>query len=173
MSHWEGPGKSDEYYTPKYVFDALGCRFDMDVAAPVERQFVSTPTDHFITEDSLNAEWNGFIWMNPPFGGRNGISLWLEKLGGHGSGIALTPDLTSAPWWQDAVKASSCVLFVAGKIKFVRPDGTTAGSPSNGTTLIGYGNRAVANLKFAENQGLGKVMKAMITIVVLTVGLAL
>ena len=30
MSIWEGPGKSDEWMTPKYVFDALGCTFDLN-----------------------------------------------------------------------------------------------------------------------------------------------
>jgi len=33
MSHWEAAGKSSEWYTPKYIFDALGCTFDLDVAA--------------------------------------------------------------------------------------------------------------------------------------------
>ena len=34
MGHWEGVGKSDEWYTPKYIFDALGVIFDLDVARP-------------------------------------------------------------------------------------------------------------------------------------------
>ncbi len=34
MSHWEASGESNEWYTPKYIFDALGTRFDLDVAAP-------------------------------------------------------------------------------------------------------------------------------------------
>lgn len=33
MSH-EAAGKSDEWYTPKYIFDALNTWFDLDVAAP-------------------------------------------------------------------------------------------------------------------------------------------
>jgi hypothetical protein len=39
--------------------------------------------------------------MNPPFGGRNGLAPWLDKFFANGNGIALTPDRTSAPWWQD------------------------------------------------------------------------
>lgn len=48
MSYWETTGKSDEWYTPKHIFDALGCVFDLDVASPKEggtfvpaRQYVS------------------------------------------------------------------------------------------------------------------------------------
>lgn len=40
MSH-ERRGKSDEWYTPKYVFDALGVVFDLDVAHP--RDHTHTP----------------------------------------------------------------------------------------------------------------------------------
>lgn len=35
MAAYEAYGKSDEWYTPRYIFDAIGIRFDLDVAAPV------------------------------------------------------------------------------------------------------------------------------------------
>lgn len=59
MSAHESPGKSDEWYTPQYVFDALGEVFDMDVAAPVDRTFCCTPAKSFITLGSLEMgmEW--------------------------------------------------------------------------------------------------------------------
>jgi hypothetical protein len=91
-------------------------------------------------------EWNGFIWMNPPFGKRNSISLWLDKINAHGDGIALTPDRTSAPWWQKAAEQANRIFFVNGKIRFIRPDGSVGESPSNGTTLFGYGGQAIAVL---------------------------
>jgi hypothetical protein len=35
VSAWEpNTGATDERYTPRHVFDALGVEFDMDVAAP-------------------------------------------------------------------------------------------------------------------------------------------
>lgn len=34
MSQWESVGKSDEWYTSKYVFDAPDVEFDLDVAHP-------------------------------------------------------------------------------------------------------------------------------------------
>ena len=155
MSHWESNGRSDEWYTPKYVFDALGCSFDQDVAAPRDRTFCSVPTDNFITENSLDLEWNGFVWTNPPFGKRNSISDWLDKIHHHGEGIALVPDRTSCPWWQKAGKQADSVLFVDGKIKFLRPDGSTGDQPSNGTTLFGYGDYARKVLRYAEIMKLG------------------
>lgn len=159
MSHWEEFGKSDEYYTPFYIFDALGCKFNLDVAAPVDRTHVCVPADRFITENSLEMDWTGFIWMNPPFGKRNSLKPWLDKIHQQGNGIALTPDRTSATWWQDAAKQADKLLLVHGKIKFIRQDGTTAKSPSTGTTLFAYGDRACFALRNAEAKGLGLVLK--------------
>jgi len=156
MSHWEASSKSDEWYTPKYVFDALGCRFDLDVAHPQIQTHV--PYNNMYCEGSLERWWYGFIWMNPPFGGRNSIEPWLGKFFAHGNGIALTPDRTSCPWWQSALRKADAVLFVDGKVKFERPDGSIGKSPSNGTTLFAVGKRGVDALINAELARLGLTM---------------
>lgn len=162
MNYYAMPGRSDEWYTPKYIFDALGCRFDMDVASPLwpketgQRTFV--PADTFICYESLSANWSGFVWMNPPFGGRNGLVPWLDKFFSHGDGIALTPDRTSAPWWQDAAHKATAALFIAGKVKFERPDGSVGKSPSNGTTLFAAGSKGVMALERAAVNDLGILM---------------
>ncbi|MER9357464.1 phage N-6-adenine-methyltransferase [Mesorhizobium sp. M0514] len=157
MSHWEANGKSNDWFTPAYVFDALGCTFDLDVAHPADLR-THVPAKQFISANSLALDWFGFIWMNPPFGGRNGIEPWLDKFFAHGNGIALAPDRTSCPWWQAASRKSDAVLFVDGKIKFEKPDGTTGDSPSNGTTLFAAGQRGVDALMVAELAGLGITM---------------
>lgn len=154
MSHWEDCGKSDEWYTPKYIFDALDCRFDLDVAAPINGPR-HVPADTYLYDYSLQKPWFGFVWMNPPFGGRNGLAPWLDKFFQHGNGVALVPDRTSAPWWQEAAKKADSLMFVAGKIKFERPDGSTGDSPSTGTTLLAAGMRGRAALINASIHGLG------------------
>lgn len=158
MGNWEQSiGLSDEYYTPPEIFDAMGCEFDLDVAAPKDRANVHVPAKKFITENSLDLEWNGFIWNNPPFGGRNGITTWLNKAILQGNGISLTPDRTSVTWWHTAANGASAILFVHGKIKFIRPDGTRAKQPTTGTTLFAFGERAVEALYNAERKSLGIV----------------
>lgn len=154
MSFWEAPGKSDEWYTPAYVFDALGCTFDLDPAnGSAGRTYV--PCRERLGSGGLESEWTGFVWMNPPFGGRNGIKPWLDKFFEHGHGVALTPDRTSCPWWQEAFKRADEALFVAGKIKFERPDGSVGKSPSSGTTLFAIGTRGMDALYAAQRAGLG------------------
>lgn len=154
MGRWEpNLGQSDEWYTPPHIFEALGETFDLDVAHPPQATHV--PCRSFFSTDGLTRPWHGFVWMNPPFGGRNGLAPWLDRFFDHGSGIALTPDRTSAPWWQEAAGRCDAFLFTAGKIRFLRPDGSEGVAPSNGTTLWAAGKRAVAALTRASVKGLG------------------
>lgn len=160
MSAWEKPGATDEWYTPSYIFDALGEEFDMDVAHPVTSDVCCVPAKSFITNESLSTRWEGFIWMNPPFGGRNGLRPWLDKFYDHGNGIALTPDRTSAPWFQYIWEKADLVLFMP-KVQFLRPDGSKGRSPSHGTALWACGDRAVSALRNAAVAGLGILAKPM------------
>lgn len=153
MSRWETAGASDEWYTPKFVFDALGCVFDLDVAHPADGT-TCVPAARIISEGSLGARWTGFIWMNPPFGKRNALVPWLNKFFAYGNGVALVPDRTSAPWFQDAWRKADAVLFTR-KIRFLRPDGTEGVSPSNGTALFAAGMLGVEALERAHVAGLG------------------
>lgn len=159
MGKHEAIGMSDEWYTPKYIFDALQVEFHVDVASPEDRTFCHVPAKVFITENSLYSKWGGFAWMNPPFGGRNALIPWLNKMHQHGNGIALTPDRTSAPWWQDAAKKADAILLIGGKVKFIKPDGSTGNSPGTGTTLFAYGDQAIQALMNAKRNGLGIFLK--------------
>ena len=158
MSHWETPGQSDEWYTPKYVFDALGCSFDLDVASPEDAALTQVPASEWLFHDSLNEPWFGFVWMNPPFGGRNSLEPWLAKFFDHGNGIALTPDRTSAPWFQSAWQRADLVMFTR-KIRFLRHDGSEGKSPSNGTALWGVGASGEHALSRAAEVGLGIIAR--------------
>ena len=151
LSHWESAGKSDEWYTPKHVFDALGCRFDMDVASPVEGPR-HVPTSRWLSSDALLCEWEGFVWMNPPFGGRNALAPWLQVFFDHGNGIALVPDRTSAPWFIEHAPKADLWLFTR-KIRFERPDGSLGKAPSTGTCLMASGERGVEALRRARSLG--------------------
>lgn len=157
MSEWEAAGKSDDWFTPKYIFDALGLVFDLDVAAPEEGpRYV--PCRSWLHENSLDQVWWGLVWMNPPFGPRNGLTPWLAKFLRHGTGVALTPDRTSAPWFQQAARQMDCILFVSPKVKFERPDGSIGRSPGSGVALMAKGEIARDALRAASPR-LGLLME--------------
>lgn len=153
MAHWETSGGSDEWYTPPNVFEALACQFELDVS-PARYGPSHVPADAFLAGDGLSEPWSGFLWMNPPFGGRNGIEPWLDRFFDHGNGIALTPDRTSACWFWRAWQKADAVLFTR-KIRFLRPGGSEGASPSNGTALFAVGAKGVRALKDAASSGFG------------------
>jgi hypothetical protein len=149
MSAYQSAGKTDEWYTPKYIFDALGVTFDLDVASPKGGPR-HVPCKEWISEDSLSKEWHGFVWMNPPFGHQSTKRAWLSKFMIHGNGIALLPDRTSAPWWQEAAPLADAILFCSPKVKFEKPDGTLGEQPGDGTTLFAIGFAAACALQRAS-----------------------
>jgi hypothetical protein len=158
MGYWDRGGASDEWYTPPHVFRALGETFDLDVAHPAPPVETHVPAKERLFTRGLEDVWHGFVWMNPPFGGRNGLEPWLNRFFDHGHGIALTPDRTSAPWFQNWAAKADAVLFTR-KLRFLRPDGSEGKSPSNGTALMAAGERGIRALLNARGAGLGLLMR--------------
>lgn len=154
MSEWENSvGDSDEWYTPPEIFAALDERFDLDPCQPAQgRAYLSVPADRFYTpaEDGLAQPWAGFVFVNPPFGKRNGQVPWLRKFMEHGNGIALVRAYTSAGWFHDEAVKADAMLFPRGKTKFVRPDGTIGKAPGAGVVLLAKGKRAVEALERSQ-----------------------
>ena len=122
----------DEYRTPPEIFDGLGGRFDLDVAAPIPFDGpYCVPASRRLTieDDGLSQPWEkhhrqivrpAFVWMNPPFGKRNGVVPWLKRFFEHGHGIGLVGALTSAGWFHDWMPRASGLFFPRGKTRFIR-----------------------------------------------------
>ena len=154
-AHELSTGLTDEWYTPRWIFDALGVRFDMDVASPGRDVVPWIPASIHLTERSLDVIWSGPVWMNPPFGARNGIVPWLQKLANHDDGgVALVPNRTGADWWQDFAQRADGLLFIRGKVKFLRPDGTEGESPGYGNVLMAFGRKMAGALRSSRIGGL-------------------
>ena len=111
----------DEFYTPAFIFDALGIEFDLDVSSPVDAQTnVPSKRQYTINDDGLSQEWVGNVWMNPPY---SKPSPWVDKFIAHGQGIALLP-FTRGQWWFRLWNQSDAILPVAHDLKFDKSDGT-------------------------------------------------
>ena len=151
--HEPSIGASDDWYTPREIFDALGLTFDLDPCSPGAGHWVPARKVYTMADDGLAQPWEGRVFMNPPFGGRNGHVPWLAKFLDHANGIAIVRAYTSSAWFHDYIKPrAETLLFPRGKTKFIRPDGSIGKSPGHGVVLIGMGetcNRAL------ERSGLG------------------
>lgn len=144
--HENSIGESDEWYTPPEIFEALGLRFDLDPCSPGPGHWVPADQIYIKADDGLNRHWHGMVFVNPPFGGRNGHVPWLRRFLDHRNGIAIVRAYTSSHWFQTMAVQAETMLFPAGKTKFIRPDGTIGKSPGHGVALLGMGltaNRAL------------------------------
>ena len=87
MAAYEEAGETDEWYTPRYIFEAIGETFDLDVACPPEGPR-HVPALAWYHTDALKLPWRGFVWRNPPFGHPRQD---VEMIGHHGVGDDLDP----------------------------------------------------------------------------------
>jgi hypothetical protein len=118
-------GETNEWYTPPAIFHALGCTFDIDVAAPPGGvPWIPAERCFSYLDDGLSQTWVGRVWLNPPYGPHT--ASWLGRLCDHGNGIALVFARTDVRWFQSVAPRASAVSFVGKRISFVRGAGITA-----------------------------------------------
>lgn len=138
--HEPSIGASDDWYTPPAIFEAIGLQYDLDPCSPGAGHWVPARTVYTVEDDGLTQDWTGRVFVNPPFGGRNGHVPWLQKFIDHGDGIGLVRAYTSAAWFHDHMASVDGWLFPRGKTKFIRPDGSVGGSPGHGIVLVAMGD---------------------------------
>lgn len=151
-AHQRTVGKNDEWLTPKWVLNALG-EFDLDPCAPIERPWDTARKHYTIEDDGLKQEWNGRVWLNPPFN-RYERPLWMRKMADHNNGIMLIPAACETEAFADHVFGKCTGLLMLNKRPhFHYVTGEQAKANSGCTiALIAYGE---ANFKALLNSGLG------------------
>ena len=146
--------KSVEWYTPRWVFDALGLTFDLDPASPYDMETaVPAAKKYTVFDDGLSNEWSGRVWLNPPYGQET--PRWIRRMISHGDGIALVFSRTDAGWCQQAMKAATAMLFISGRIEFV-PGKENQHKKSRcgaGTVLFAFGNECANALRKMSDRG--------------------
>ncbi|MCK1479286.1 adenine methyltransferase [Bradyrhizobium sp. 197] len=140
--HEPNQGNSDDWYTPPAIFDALGLTFDLDPCSPGPEHWVPARKIYTKADDGLTKPWDGLVFMNPPFGNREGHLPWLTRFFDHANGIGIVRAYTSSRWWHKYMPRAEALLFPHGKTKFIRPDGSIGKSPGHGVVLIGMGEVA-------------------------------
>lgn len=138
---------NNEWYTPvEYIELArkvMGS-IDLDPASNDEAQKIIKAEKYFTAnDDGIKHNWNGNIWLNPPYSGKE-IIEFIDKLiiefenKNIKQAIVLTNDNTDTSWYHKLVKISSAICLLSGRIKFYNASEISA--PTNGQTFFYLGS---------------------------------
>ena len=116
---------------------------DLDPASSeIANEMVKATTIYTQEDDGLQYEWQGNIWMNPPYS-QPLISQFIAKLTTSESvnqAIVLVNNGTETAWGQMLLRASSAVCFHQGRIRFINPNGVVGQRPLQGQIICYIGN---------------------------------
>ena len=146
-SHPAGKKKSSDcWYTPSYIVElvvqVLG-EIDLDPCAD-DGKHISCKRHYIACDDGLTKEWEGRVFMNPPY---SQPGVWMEKLQAEikskrvTEAIALVPAATDTKWLSPVLK-SQPVCFWTGRIKFLSEDYQPRNSARQSHVLVYWGLRS-------------------------------
>lgn len=140
FTHESTYNESKEWYTPRYIFDALGLEFDLDPASPGKNIVPWIPSDRHLTvlDDGLVHKWDGKVWLNPPYG--TDTPKWLKRLCEHRNGMALVFSRTDTEWFHKYATQADAICFLRGRIRFIKASGESGGTPGAGSMLLAWGD---------------------------------
>ncbi len=136
------PKESDKWYTPPNIQDlvaqVLG-EIDLDPCADDGRH-IAAAHHYTATDDGLNQEWQGRVFMNPPY---SCPGVWMAKLQAEvkalrvSEAIALVPAATDTNWLSPLLE-SQPVCFWKGRIKFLDKNYKPQKSPARQSHCLVY-----------------------------------
>lgn len=144
----------NEWYTPREYIEAarevMG-EIDLDPASSeIANSVVRAKRFYADTDDGLEQDWEGRVFMNPPYASEL-IKLFIEKFcdevaAGHVTeGIVLVNNATETAWFASVTAVADRLCLPLGRIKFWNPDKKS--TPLQGQAILYSGENGK---RFAE-----------------------
>lgn len=144
-----------EWYTPiKFIEAAREVMGDIDLdpaSCDVANTIIKAKKIYTIKNSGLTHQWEGRIWMNPPYK-QPLIMEFSKKLSQHvrsgkvSQAIVLVNNATETAWFRVLTEISDAICFPTGRVKFWAPNKKPA-SPLQGQAILYIGH---ATDKFFE-----------------------
>ena len=141
-------GENDWYTPAEYIAKAKEVMGDIDLdpaSSRVANETVRARAFYTAENSGLLVNWNGRVWMNPPYS-RGLIGKFIDKLcqefddGRVSSACVLVNNATETAWFQRIGDYSSAVVFLRGRVKFIDKRGNATGSPLQGQSILYLGD---------------------------------
>ncbi len=115
--------KSEEYETPKEIFESLQREFNLQLDVCATRENTKCKKFYDKEDNALIQDWWRFgnFWMNPPFGRQ--LKKWVQKAYEESqkgvTGVCILPVRSNTLWWHKYIIDTKVeVRFLKGEIKF-------------------------------------------------------
>lgn len=139
---------NNEWYTPaKYVELArkvLGV-IDVDPAScDYANKTIKAKTYYTIDNNGLDKQWNGKVWMNPPYSA-DLVQKFTDKMvsefesGNTNEAIVLVNNATETQWFNNMIQDASAVAFPKGRIRY-ESTSREMNTPIQGQAFIYFGD---------------------------------
>lgn len=139
---------NSEWYTPQEYADAVHSVMgfiDTDpCSCEAANEVVRAETYYTVDDNGLLKEWEGCVFVNPPYGDGT-VSEFAAKLvyeidaGRTTQAIFLVNNCTETRWFQSLVDFASAICFPCGRISFWSPDKKSK-SPLQGQVILYFGD---------------------------------
>lgn len=148
--HVSNNSGENEWYTPIEIIEsarAVMGSIDLDPATSLLAN-ESVKAEQIFTkgDNGLRQEWNGNIWMNPPYS-QPLIKEFSDKIVSElenqsiEQACVLTNNATETEWYQQMMQRCSAVCFIKSRLKFIDYKGNPSGAPLQGQTIMYFGKR--------------------------------
>lgn len=146
--HVSNNSGNNEWYTPPHIIEfakrVMG-EIDTDPASnELANQTVKAKTFYTINNSGLENEWEGNVWMNPPYSS-NLVSQFIDKFieqeekGNIEQAMILVNNATETNWFQRLSSKCDGILFLKGRLKYLNSEGVPANTPLQGQSILYYG----------------------------------
>jgi hypothetical protein len=130
------------WYTPKLFTEVHN--FDLDPCTNSTRPFNTAikHIEHDKGECGLSIDWNGDVWLNPPYG--KAIMPFVDKFNNYKKGVMLVFARMGAVYIQESLKNGAYIYCLRKRIAFIDKHGKKATNAGADSCLVFY------DLKFYE-----------------------
>ena len=160
--------KSDEWFSPPWIFEEMGLRFDLDPSSPGLDRTPWIPADRCYTkkDDGLYRSWSvtepgGKVrkarwWLNCPYSAND---LWLHKalldVEDGGRGVILNFCKMETLYIQALMERMDGMFCIRRRVEHIPGDGQDDSQNLHGSVLFAFGQEEADALYRMDGRGLG------------------